>query len=92
MAKPWRDAPMMKPETFTMADIDVPVELRATLEQKRVDEIAVSMLATSARKTPILMRGDGAVSCSLKARTGWWKPAELWRKDYSLFFVNARKH
>jgi len=35
---------MMKPETFTIADIDVPVERRAPLEQKRVDEIAVSML------------------------------------------------
>ena len=42
MGKRWRDAPMVKPETLTTADIDVPVERRATLEQKRVDEIAVS--------------------------------------------------
>jgi hypothetical protein len=50
MGKPWRDALMMKPKTSTMADIDVPVERRANLEQKRVDEIAV-------------MRADGDVSC-----------------------------
>ncbi|MGD0334122.1 MAG: hypothetical protein ABSA90_12845 [Xanthobacteraceae bacterium] len=34
----------MKREIFAVADIYVPVKRRATLEQKRVDEIAASML------------------------------------------------
>jgi uridine kinase len=37
----------------------VPVERRATLEQKRVDEIAVSMLDWR-QQTTILMRSHGA--------------------------------
>lgn len=34
----------MKREIFPVADIYVPVKRRATLEQRRVDEIAASML------------------------------------------------
>ena len=35
---------MMKRETLAIADIYVPVKRRATRDQKRVDEIATSML------------------------------------------------
>jgi sulfiredoxin len=35
---------MMKGETLAIADVYVPVKRRATLDQKRVDEIAPSML------------------------------------------------
>lgn len=35
---------MMKRETLPIADIYVPIKRRATLEQKRVDEIAASWL------------------------------------------------
>jgi sulfiredoxin len=50
---------MMKRETFPVADIYVPVKRRATLVQKRVDEIAGSMLEVG-QQTPILVRADGA--------------------------------
>ena len=50
---------MMKRETITIADVYVPVKRRATLEQKRVDEIAASML-DKGQQTPILVRADGA--------------------------------
>ena len=42
----------MKRETLAIADIYVPVKRRATLEQKRVDEIAASMLENG-QQTPI---------------------------------------
>ena len=35
---------MMKRETIPIADIYVPIKRRTTLEQKRVDEIAASIL------------------------------------------------
>ena len=35
---------MLKRETIAIADIYVPVKRRATVDQKRVDEIATSML------------------------------------------------
>jgi sulfiredoxin len=50
---------MMKRETFAVADIYVPIKRSATLRQKRVDEIAASML-NSGQQTPILVRADGA--------------------------------
>jgi sulfiredoxin len=50
---------MMKRETFAVADIYVPVKRRATLVQKRMDEIAASMLDVG-QQTPILVRADGA--------------------------------
>jgi sulfiredoxin len=49
----------MKREIFAVADIYVPVKRRATLEPKRVDEIAASMLQDG-QQMPILVRPDGA--------------------------------
>ena len=50
---------MMKRETLAIADIYVPVKRRATLDQKRVNEIAASILEKG-QQTPILVRADGA--------------------------------
>jgi sulfiredoxin len=50
---------MMQREKFPIANIYVPVKRRATLEQKRVDELAESMLKDG-QQTPILVRADGA--------------------------------
>jgi hypothetical protein len=50
---------MMKRETIAIADVYVPVRRRATLDQKRVDEIATSML-DEGHQAPILVRADGA--------------------------------
>ena len=43
---------MMKRETIAIADIYVPIKRRATLEQKRVDEIALSILDDGAGTDP----------------------------------------
>jgi sulfiredoxin len=48
----------MRREIFAVADIYVPVKRRATLEQKRVDQIAASMLEDG-QQIPILVRPDG---------------------------------
>ena len=50
---------MMKRETFAIADIYVPIKRRATLDPKRVDDIAESML-NDGQQTPIMVRPDGA--------------------------------
>jgi hypothetical protein len=44
---------MMKRETIAIADVYVPIKRRATLEQKRVDEIAASILANHAHMMAI---------------------------------------
>jgi ParB-like chromosome segregation protein Spo0J len=49
---------MMKRETFPIAKIYVPAKRRLTLDQKRVDEIAASML-NDGQQTPIMVRPDG---------------------------------
>ena len=49
----------MKRESIAIASIYVPVKRRATLDQKRVDEIATSML-DKGQQAPILVRADGA--------------------------------
>jgi hypothetical protein len=50
---------MMKRATIAIADIYVPVKRRTTLEQRRADEIATSIL-DKGLQTPILVRADGA--------------------------------
>jgi sulfiredoxin len=50
---------MLKRETFTIVDIYLPIKRRATLEQKRVDKIAASML-DKGQEAPTLVRSDGA--------------------------------
>jgi sulfiredoxin len=52
---------MMKRETISIADIYVPTKRRATLEQKRVDEIAASIL-DKGLQAPILVRADARAS------------------------------
>jgi sulfiredoxin len=49
---------MMKRETFAIANIYVPAKRRATLDPKKAQEIAESMLQVG-QQTPILVRRDG---------------------------------
>ena len=49
---------MMKRETFAIANIYVPAKRRATLDPKKAQEIAESMLQVG-QQTPILVREDG---------------------------------
>ena len=56
---------MMKRETIAIADIYLPIKRRATLDQKRVDEIALSNLDNGLR-TPILVRAEALASYSFE--------------------------
>jgi sulfiredoxin len=49
---------MLKRKTLPVAHIYVPVKRRQTLDQKKVDAIAESILAKG-QETPILVRPDG---------------------------------
>jgi ParB-like chromosome segregation protein Spo0J len=49
---------MIKRETFSIADIYVPVKRRGTLKPAVVEKIATSMLEVG-QETPILVRRDG---------------------------------
>lgn len=51
-------AELAKIQKLEVANIYVPAKRRTTLDQKKVDEIAESMLA-SGQLTPILVRADG---------------------------------
>ena len=82
---------MMKREIFAVADIYVPVKRRATLEQKRVDEIAASML-DNGQQTPILVRQDGARFVLVEGLHRPEAAKALGEKTIIGFRVDARKH
>jgi sulfiredoxin len=82
---------MMKRETFAIADIYVPVKRRATLEQKRVDEIAQSML-DKGQETPILVRPDGTRFVLVEGLHRLEAAKALGEKTIVGFLVDARKH
>jgi sulfiredoxin len=82
---------MMKRETFAIADIYVPVKRRATLEQKRVDEIAASML-DNGQQTPILVRPDGARFVLVEGLHRLEAAKALGERTIIGFRVVARKH
>ncbi len=81
----------MKRENFAVADIYVPVKRRATLEQKRVDEIAASML-NDGQQTPILVRPDGARFVLVEGLHRLEAAKALGEKTIVGFLVDARKH
>jgi sulfiredoxin len=81
----------MKRETFAVADIYVPVKRRATLEQRRVDEIAASML-NDGQQTPILVRPDGARFVLVEGLHRLEAAKSLGEKTIIGFRVDARKH
>ena len=82
---------MMKRETVAIADIYVPVKRRATLEQKRVDEIAASIL-DQGQQTPILVRSDGARFVLVEGLHRLEAAKALGEKTIFCYFVDARKH
>ncbi len=81
----------MKRENFPVADIYVPIKRRATLEPKRVDEIAASML-DSGQQTPILVRPDGARFVLVEGLHRLEAAKALGEKTIVGFRVDARKH
>ena len=82
---------MMKRETFAIADIYVPTKRRATREQKRVDEIAASMLDTG-QQTPILVRPDGARFVLVEGLHRLEAAKALGETTILGYRVDARKH
>jgi ParB-like chromosome segregation protein Spo0J len=81
----------MKREVFVVADIYVPVKRRSTLEQKRVDEIAASML-NDGQLTPILVRPDGSRFVLVEGLHRLEAAKALGEKTIVGFRVDARKH
>ena len=82
---------MMKRETIAIADIYVPVKRRATLEQKRVDEIALSIL-DNGLQAPILVRPDGARFVLVEGLHRLEAAKSLGEQSIACFLVEARKH
>ena len=81
----------MKREIFAVADIYVPVRRRATLEQKRVDEIATSMLENG-QQMPILVRPDGARFVLIEGLHRLEAAKALGETTIVGYRVDARKH
>jgi sulfiredoxin len=81
----------MKREIFALTDIYVPVKRRATLEQKRVDEIAASMLENG-QQMPILLRPDGARFVLVEGLHRLEAAKALGESTIVGYRVDARKH
>jgi sulfiredoxin len=82
---------MMRRETIAIADVYVPIKRRATLEQKRVDEIAASIL-DKGLQMPILVRADGARFVLVEGLHRLEAAKALGEKIIVSFFVDAPKH
>jgi sulfiredoxin len=82
---------MMKRETFAITDIYVPTKRRTTIEQKRVDEIAASML-DDGQRTPILVRADGSRFVLVEGLHRLEAAKALGERTIVGFLVSARKH
>jgi ParB-like chromosome segregation protein Spo0J len=82
---------MMQREKFPIANIYVPVKRRATLVQKRVDELAESMLKDG-QTTPILVRVDGARFVLVEGLHRLEAAKALGEQTIIGFRVDARKH
>jgi sulfiredoxin len=81
----------MKRETLAIADVYVPVKRRATRDQKRVNEIAASILEKG-QQTPILVRADGARFVLVEGLHRLEAAKALGEKTIVCFLVDARKH
>ena len=81
----------MKRENFPVAKIYVPIERRKTLEPKRVDEIAESMLKDG-QQTPILVRPDGQRFVLIEGLHRLEAAKALGEETIVGFRVDSRKH
>ena len=82
---------MMKRETFAIAAIYVPVKRRATLDPKRVREIAESMLEVG-QQTPILVRPDGKRFVLVEGLHRLEACKQLGETTIRGYLVQARRH
>ena len=74
-----------------IADIYVPSKRRGTLEQKRVDEIAASIL-DKGLQAPILVRADSARFVLVEGLHRLEAAKALGEQTIVAFLVDARKH
>jgi ParB-like chromosome segregation protein Spo0J len=81
---------MMKRETIPIADVYVPIKRRATLEQKRVDELAASIL-DKGLQSPILVRADGGCFVLVESLHRLEAAKALGEETTVAFLVDARK-
>jgi ParB-like chromosome segregation protein Spo0J len=82
---------MLKRENFPVANIYVPVKRRATLDPKRVNAIAESMLKDG-QQTPILVRPDGERFVLVEGLHRLEAAKALGEATIIGFRVDARKH
>ena len=82
---------MMKRETIAIANVYVPIKRRATLEQRRVDEIATSVL-DKGLQAPILVRADGVRFVLVEGLHRLEAAVALGEETIVAFLVDARKH
>jgi len=82
---------MLKRETIAIDAIYVPIKRRATLEQKRVDEIAASIL-DKGLQAPIRVRVDGARFVLVEGLHRLEAAKALGEKTIVALLVDAPKH
>ncbi len=91
MAKGVLPSAMLKRENFPVAKIYVPTERRKTRDQKRVDEVAESMLQDG-QQTPIKVRADGDRFVLIEGLHRLEAAKALGETTIVGFRVDARKH
>jgi ParB-like chromosome segregation protein Spo0J len=82
---------MMKRETFAIADIYVPVKRRGTLDPKKAQAIAESMLEVG-QQTPILVRRDGERFVLIEGLHRLEAAKQLGEATIVGYLVQARQH
>jgi ParB-like chromosome segregation protein Spo0J len=82
---------MMKRETFAIANIYVPVKRRATLDPKKAQAIAESMLQVG-QQTPILVRQDGQRFVLVEGLHRLEACKQLGEDTIVGYLVQARRH
>jgi sulfiredoxin len=82
---------MMKSETFAIANIYVPAKRRATLDVKKTQEIAESILQVGLQ-TPILVRKDGERFVLVEGLHRLEACKQLGEETILGYLVQARRH
>jgi sulfiredoxin len=82
---------MMKRETFAIANIYVPAKRRATLDPKKAQDIAESMLQVG-QQTPILVRRDGERLVLVEGLHRLEACKQLGEETILGYLVQARRH
>jgi sulfiredoxin len=82
---------MMKRERFAIANIYVPAKRRSTLDPKKMQAIAESMLEVG-QQTPILVRRDGERFVLIEGLHRLEAAKQLGEETIYGYLVEARKH